>query len=180
MSYNYNQYPYTNYAYGQPYQQYQQMQSQMQQAQMQQAQMQPQQANYGAYQQAPQTSYLPLTFINGIEGAKAFIVQPNQVIYLKDSDSNLLFEKRADAQGKYSLIAFELKEIQINEIGKKNDSSSIKAENLAEKKELENYLTLEEFSKYEIKMNNALDRLTRQIDLVVGGKTIQPQIKKED
>lgn len=58
--------------------------------------------------QPQQTNYLPLTFVSGIEGAKAFIVAPNQVIYLKDSDSNILYEKRADAQGRYSLVAYEM------------------------------------------------------------------------
>ena len=58
-----------------------------------------------------QTNYLPLTFVSGIEGAKAFIVAPNQVIYLKDSDSNILYEKRADAQGRYSLVAYEMKPV---------------------------------------------------------------------
>ena len=64
--------------------------------------------------QATQTNYIPLTFINGIEGAKAFIVAPNQMVYLKDSDSNILYEKKADAQGRYTLTAFELKQIEIN------------------------------------------------------------------
>ena len=65
-------------------------------------------------QQTPMTNYLKLTFINGIEGAKAFIVAPNQTIYLKDSDSNILYEKKADAQGRYTLTAFELKPVEIN------------------------------------------------------------------
>jgi hypothetical protein len=65
-------------------------------------------------QQTPMTNYLQLTFINGIEGAKAFIVAPNQTIYLKDSDSNILYEKKADAQGRYTLTAFELKPVEIN------------------------------------------------------------------
>ena len=65
-------------------------------------------------QQPQQTNYLQLTFINGIEGAKAFIVAPNQTIYLKDSDSNILYEKKADAQGRYTLTAFELKQVEIN------------------------------------------------------------------
>ena len=65
-------------------------------------------------QQTPMTNYLQLTFINGIEGAKAFIVAPNQTIYLKDSDSNILYEKKADAQGRYTLTAFELKLVEIN------------------------------------------------------------------
>ena len=82
MNYNnynnpYNQYPYAVYNQQPQYpQQYQQM------------------------QQPQQTNYLPLTFVNGIEGAKAFIVGANQPVYLKDSDSNILFEKKADNQGK--------------------------------------------------------------------------------
>lgn len=64
--------------------------------------------------QTQSTNYLQLTFINGIEGAKAFIVAPNQTIYLKDSDSNILYEKKADAQGRYTLTAFELKQVEIN------------------------------------------------------------------
>ena len=61
--------------------------------------------------QPQQTNYLPLTFVSGIEGAKAFIVAPNQVVYLKDSDSNILYEKKADSQGRYSLTAYEMKPI---------------------------------------------------------------------
>lgn len=67
---------------------------------------------YYGYQQ--QTTYLPLTFVNGIEGAKAFIVGANQTVYLKDSDSNILYEKKADAQGRYTLIAYELTPIDLN------------------------------------------------------------------
>lgn len=64
---------------------------------------------YPMYQQ--QTTYLPLTFVNGIEGAKAFIVGANQTVYLKDSDSDMLYEKRADAQGRYSLTAYRLQPV---------------------------------------------------------------------
>ena len=89
---NYNN-PYNGYQYNNYMNQYQQpMQPQMQQ----------------------QTNYLPLTFINGIEGAKAFIVAPNQTVYLKDSDSNILYEKKADAQVRYTLTAFELNKFENN------------------------------------------------------------------
>lgn len=177
MAYNYNNSygntPYGNYNFGN---------SGYQQPNY--TQYQPNQTMYNQYQTPqmqqvnPQTNYLSLTFVNGIEGAKAFIVNPNQVIYLKDSDSNLIFEKKADAQGKYTLNAFEMKEVQINDIGKKNDCGANLGEDFVKRNELPNYLTLEEFSKYEIKMNNALDRLTRQIDLVVS-KAPQSVVKKE-
>lgn len=95
MNYNnpYNQYPYTMFNNNQ----------------------QPTYNNnmYGQYQQQPQqTTYLPLTFVNGIEGAKAFIVGANQTVYLKDSDSDMLYEKRADGQGRYSIKAYKLQEVE--------------------------------------------------------------------
>ena len=33
---------------------------------------------------------------------------------MRDSDSNILYEKKADAQGRYTLTAFELKPVEIN------------------------------------------------------------------
>lgn len=85
---------------------------------------QPQYNMYQNYQQQPQQqiSYAPLTYVNGIEGAKAYIVAPNQIVYLKDSDSNTLFEKKADAQGKYTLNAYELTAIKLDDVGKKSVS----------------------------------------------------------
>lgn len=82
------------------------------------------QPNYNAMQQPiqpqQQVAFMPLTFTSGLVGAKAYIVPPNQTVYLKDSDenSNLLFEKRADQYGKYTLKAYELNEIEIENIGK--------------------------------------------------------------
>ena len=55
-----------------------------------------------------QTQYIPLTFVSGIEGAKAFIVAPNQTVYLRDSDTETLFIKTADAQGRYTLKTYNL------------------------------------------------------------------------
>lgn len=82
--------------------------------------------------QQPQTNYLPLTFISGIEGAKAFIVAPNQTVYLKDSDSNILYEKKADAQGRYSLTAYEMKPVndtskQQSEFATTSDLTALKS-----------------------------------------------------
>ena len=75
--------------------------------------------NYNQQQQ-PQIPFMPLTFTSGLVGAKAYIVAPNNTVYLKDSDtnSNLLFEKSADSYGRYTLKAFELKEVPIDSIGK--------------------------------------------------------------
>ena len=76
---NYNQYGYGNYGYNNYYYPNQQ---QVAQPQMQ--------------QQIQHPNYLPLTYVNGEEGAKAYIVSPNTTIYLRDSDSNKLFIKTSD------------------------------------------------------------------------------------
>lgn len=80
--------PYQN-QYSNPYQQYQQYQQPV-------------------YQSQPQVIYHPLTYVNGIEGAKAFIVNAGQTVYLMDSDSNTLFVKTADTQGRYEIKSFNL------------------------------------------------------------------------
>ena len=131
-------YPYNNNNYNYNYNPY----SYMQQPQMQ-------------YQQQPQqqTVYYPLTYTNGVEGAKAFIMNANQVVYLKDSDSNILFEKRADAQGMCSIKAFELKEVDLNNHNKQNIAIQNKE-----------YITIEEFKKYEIRFENTLKEMAEKIE----------------
>ena len=52
--------------------------------------------------------YIPLTFVNGIEGAKSYIVAPNQTVYLRDSDADIIYIKTADSQGRYNLKAYNL------------------------------------------------------------------------
>lgn len=125
----YNQYPYTNY-------------------------QQPMQPQYQQQVVQPQTTYLPLTFVNGVEGAKAFIVGANQTVYLKDSDSNTLFEKKADAQGKYTLTAYEMKPIEFSNIGKSKDDVM--------------YMTYTDFKKYELKFDKALEDLQNEIKTLRG------------
>lgn len=70
-------------------------------------------------QQPIQQVVYPLTFTNGVIGAKAFFMaQPNSIVYLLDSDTNnVLYEKRADQQGRCSLKAYQLKEIPIEQVG---------------------------------------------------------------
>lgn len=72
---------------------------------------------YGYYNPGPQTqsqqqaSYIPLTFVNGIEGAKAYIVSPNSTIYLRDSDSDKIYIKSSDAQGRLMMRTYRLVEV---------------------------------------------------------------------
>jgi hypothetical protein len=101
--------------------------------------------------QQPQTNYLPLTFISGIEGAKAFIVAPNQVVYLKDSDSNILYEKRADAQGRYSLTAYEMKPV--------NDTSKQQSE----------FATTSDLTALKSMLTEKIDILSKDVETLLNG-----------
>lgn len=75
--------------------------------------------NYNPYYYNQQPVVYPLTYTNGVIGAKAFFMsQPNSIVYLLDSDTNnILFEKRADNSGRCSLKAFQLKEIPVDQVG---------------------------------------------------------------
>lgn len=118
MNYNYNQYSQYPYNYSQQQPQYQQYQ-------------QPQQI---------QNQYIPLTFVSGIEGAKAFIVAPNQTVYLRDSDSDTIYIKTANSQGRYDLQAYTLTPINGN--SSKNNPDYLKISDFSDfKKDLENRLS---------------------------------------
>lgn len=157
---------YTNpYIYSNPY--YAQQNYYGQQHYQQPSYQQPMQVQ----QQAPQTNYMPLTFVNGIEGAKAFIVPANSVVYLKDSDSTILFEKKADQQGKYSLIAYNLVPIKdINNI--KNEISTSNAptnSNGLSKDDLGAFVTKSEFKAFERDFFNEIDKLSHLVEKTRGG-----------
>ena len=115
--------------------------------------------------QPTQQSYLPLTFVNGIEGAKAFIVNPNQVIYLKDSDSDVLFEKKADNQGKYTLIAYKLTQIDMNNIGKESVVvPTIKTDNFLTKEDIKDFITNNELENFSKTIEGKIGQLSSKIE----------------
>ena len=152
-TYGYGTYPYGyNYGYGSmPYQNQQPQQNyNYQQPQPQPMQQQPQQ---------PQSQYLPLGFTNGLIGAKAFIVMPNQTVFLKDSDegSNLLFEKSADSNGKYTLKAYQLSEVKLDDIGKPITNVQPQ-QDLLTKKDLQSFATKNDLNDlktiFETRMND--------------------------
>lgn len=108
------------------------------------------------YQQQQQTSYLPLTFTSGLIGVKAFIVAPNQTVYLRDSDegSNLLFEKSADMYGKYTIKAYRLNEVNIDDIGKPIEKTNISESVSA------SYLTKDDFKDFKTLFEKKMDDLS--------------------
>ena len=48
------------------------------------------------------------TFVNGLEGAKSFQVQPNQTVMLLDSDNPIIYKKSANSYGQASIEYFQM------------------------------------------------------------------------
>lgn len=67
----------------------------------------PQQPSYGSYPHQQNT----YAFVNGIEGAKAYQVMPNQTVMLMDSDNPIAYMKQANAMGQTTIRYFKLVEI---------------------------------------------------------------------
>lgn len=62
------------------------------------------------YYQQPKTNQY--AFVNGIEGAKSFQVQPNQMVMLLDSDNPIVYKKTANPLGQATIEAFRLVPIE--------------------------------------------------------------------
>lgn len=73
---------------------------------------------------------IPMTYVNGLEGAKAYWMGTNSIAYLRDNnDDTILYEKKTDAVGKYYIKGYKLTELQLNDNGTfrtENSNDSIK------------------------------------------------------
>ena len=77
---------------------------------------QPQQ--YQQYQHPQMQTTIPMTYVNGLEGAKAYWMGTNSIAYLRDNnDDTILYEKKTDAVGKYYIKGYKLTEMQLDQNG---------------------------------------------------------------
>lgn len=90
------------------------------------------------------------SFVNGIEGAKAYQVMPNQTMLLMDSDKPIVFMKTADSLGKSTLRYFNLTEIDEAEVLKQYQP-----------KPPVEYVSKSDFEALNEKMNNILSLLEK-------------------
>lgn len=67
---------------------------------------------YGV-QAVPQQNPDDKIYVQGIEAAKAYLVTANGFVRLWDSQSNVFYEKRADASGRPSIMAYEYKPLDM-------------------------------------------------------------------
>lgn len=57
-----------------------------------------------------------LIVVNGLDGAKNYIMPPSKTIYLKDAYNNILYKKTSDEMCNITLTAFKLTEIKLDDI----------------------------------------------------------------
>ena len=55
-------------------------------------------------------------FVNGIEGAKAYPLVPNQMMLLMDADHPILYRKTSDSFGKSTIDYFTITQVNENQI----------------------------------------------------------------
>lgn len=72
-------------------------------------------------QQTPMNQY---AYVNGIEGAKSYLMQPNQTVMLMDSDSPICYMKSANGMGQSTLRYFKLVEVSESDL-KANQNTNI-------------------------------------------------------
>lgn len=65
-----------------------------------------------------QQNQIPFVLINGVDEAKRYIPNINSTVYLRDTNSSLLFEKTCDSQGRTIMRTFELKEMNLDQDNK--------------------------------------------------------------
>lgn len=78
-------------------------------------------------------------FVNGIEGAKSFIVPANQTILLMDNEQPVCYMKQSNALGQSILRYFKLSEVSESDIRNINNQQQLNL-NYATKDELKGIL----------------------------------------
>lgn len=89
------------------------------------------------FQPAPPVPQQPngIIWVQGIAGAKSYIVAPGTSALLMDSDDNILYLKSADVSGIPSLRMFKYEEIK----EEKNQNTENENKDFVERKEFENF-----------------------------------------
>ena len=113
-----------------------------------QPQQQPQNAQPQPQQQVPIQSNIE--YVNGIEGAKAFILPPNAQKLLLDSDNPFFYIKTTDLQGKPSVRRFKYIDIDAEKVDTKQDDKS-----------LDNYVSFDQFTQLLNDFNDLKDEFQK-------------------
>lgn len=133
----YNQYPYTMYG------------NNNQQPNMYQQPQQPMQM------QMAQPKFWSLVLVDNFDEVNRYIVQPNQVIYLKVRNTNCIYEKSANNQGEYTL----------NEYGKIEP-----VQQQTQKQEKVEYVPMATFNQFGQGLEQRINKLSQDLEKVLKGQ----------
>lgn len=106
---------------------------------------------YNPYQY---NNFKQYAFVNGIEGAKAYQMPPNQTMLLMDSDNPIAFMKTSDSVGKATLRYFKLMEI--------NEAEVLK---MSQPKPAPEYVLKSDFDNLSQKLDSILESLKPKEDV---------------
>ena len=86
--------------------------------------------NYQPNSYQPSNNYMrpqmnQYAFVNGVEGAKSFMIQPNQTVMLMDSDNPICYMKQSNSLGQSTLRYFKLVETDENTVRNLNNPTPI-------------------------------------------------------
>lgn len=74
--------------------------------------MQPQFVQPQGFMNPTQGTYAPIQYVNGIDSANAYAMQPNQEVILMDSNNPVFYFKKTDASGFSTVKAYEFHEMK--------------------------------------------------------------------
>lgn len=90
-------------------------------------------------------------YVNGKEGAKAYILQPNSTIFLMDSDNPFFYIKSTNNLGQASIRQFKFEEIQFE------------GDAFANSKQSMDFVKIKDFKSFESKIVSKIEDLENQI-----------------
>ena len=103
-------------------------------------------------QNTNQQIYLPLTFVSDFNEAKRFIVNPNQTIYMRDSNAkDIMYIKSMDSQGTINFQTKKLVDVDLNNNANYGQNSNPNGQNPGI--DLSNYVKRDEFKALQDKIN---------------------------
>lgn len=123
-----------------------------------------QQQNMYAPQQQPMQMQSNIEYVNGIEGAKAFILPPNTQKLLLDSDNSFFYIKTTDMQGKPTVKRFRYIDVDAEQQAQPQKQEPQQPQPL--------YVTIQQYQE----VLDTLDTMRKELDKL---KSAKPQKAEE-
>lgn len=122
---------------------------------------QPQQQNMYVPQQPPMQMQSNIEYVNGIEGAKAFILPPNTQKLLLDSDNAFFYIKTTDPQGKPTVKPYRYIDIEAEQ-----QAQAKMQEQQANAQQQPLYVTIQQYQE----VLDTLDIMRKELDKLKSAK----------